>query len=1199
MPDESKLAYLQDLVAGHVDSFNFGTDEGLAYALKDILAKRMVLDDAAGTVLKVWLEDVRIARPSKEGGALLYPSEARERHMHYGGKLTATVCVESSLSGSVTKVSKTLGMVPVMVRSQLCNLSGLGPRDLIARHEDATELGGYFICNGIERCIRVLQIPRRNHMMAMQRSSFQRRGPLFSDKAVSMRCVGPDQTGHTLTLHYLVDGTAQVKLGIRKAEYFIPVVLLLRALKQTTDLEIYTSVLRGAHLGGDTFISDRCELSLAAVAPLRLFAREQCLAYLGSQFRAVLYDTAEDTPDEEVGRLLLRKHVLVHLESGRDKFAVLIEMMRKLYAFVAGQCGADNADALNNHEMLMGGHLMCAILKERLDMLLVGVRGQLRREHSTARTAALKDAVARADAKVLKKVLDRQVDVGKKLFYFMSTGNLVSESALDLMQVAGFTIVADKLNRFRYLSHFRSVHRGQFFTTMKTTAVRKLLPESWGFLCPVHTPDGAPCGLLNHMAAMAGVVTHHPKQRPQHQAGEGAGGGPTKSSSTTSVASLNSSRRGSSGGGGGGASVGASLAPTLASAAGKGQDLAGLVKNLVEWGVLPAGAGTVPPHTFKPVMVDGRVVGHASEDTLRLCEARLRRIKVAALRVDAAELVRAGHQFFLLGRTLRELSRDALGHYNALLEVTRVPEQRGGAFAGLFLGTHPARMLRPVVHLESGLVELIGPMEQTFLEIAVRPEEVRLGVDTHCELWPTSMLSLIASLTPFSDFNQSPRNMYQAQMGKQTMGTPAHNLRHRPDNKLYRILFPQAPIVQNVAQGTFMMDEYPHGANAVVAVISYTGYDMEDAMILNKSSYERGFGHARVYKTKLIDLTKEKSDAGFQLGNVYPAGHDKAGDLVCRGLGLDGLPSPGETIRQGQPLYCTVSSHETRIVKHKDAEEVTVEHVRLFSPDNGQTGFRKASITLSINRNPVVGDKFSSRHGQKGVLSILWPQEDMPFSESGMSPDVIINPHAFPSRMTIGMLVESMAGKAGALHGCFQESTPFTLQGDDEGQTAVDYFGQQLRAAGYNYHGSEPLYSGLQGTIMKADIYIGVVYYQRLRHMVSDKSQVRSLGPIDQVTRQPVKGRKRGGGVRFGEMERDSLLAHGTAFIMRDRLLNCSDRHVALICCGSMLAVSLRDGAVKCQLCGRANRWHAITVPYVFRFLCNELAAMGIKLEMS
>mmetsp|Transcript_13481 Transcript_13481/g.43049 ORF Transcript_13481/g.43049 Transcript_13481/m.43049 type:complete len:484 (+) Transcript_13481:1-1452(+) len=478
---------------------------------------------------------------------------------------------------------------------------------------------------------------------------------------------------------------------------------------------------------------------------------------------------------------------------------------------------------------------------------------------------------------------------------------------------------------------------------------------------------------------------------------------------------------------------------------------------------------------------------------------------------------------------------------------------------------------------------------------------------------------MVASLTPFSDFNQSPRNMYQCQMGKQTMGTPAHNWPHRVDNKMYRLQTPQVPIVQTRAQSEYMVDEYAAGTNAVVAVISYTGYDMEDAMIVNKASYERGFAHASVYKMKRVDLGDEapRGEAGRLRFGCPPRRQVRGRDGQVRAappredpsgsIQADGFPAVGQRLQPGDPLYCCLDSvtGKAKFGRHKESEPAVVEEVRLLGGDTSGPA-QVASIKLRFNRNPVVGDKFSSRHGQKGVLSMLWPQQDMPFTESGLVPDVIINPHAFPSRMTIGMLIESMAAKAGAMHGTFQDATPFRFH---ERQRAVDYFGEQLRAAGYNYYGSEPLYSGISGTVLKADIYVGLVYYQRLRHMVSDKSQVRATGPMNNLTRQPVKGRKRGGGIRFGEMERDSLLAHGAAFLLQDRLMNCSDRHLAVVCskCGSMLSTmalpraagsKAKAPAMECRSCGTTKTCKLVAMPYVYRYLANELAAMNIRMVM-
>lgn len=429
------------------------------------------------------------------------------------------------------------------------------------------------------------------------------------------------------------------------------------------------------------------------------------------------------------------------------------------------------------------------------------------------------------------------------------------------------------------------------------------------------------------------------------------------------------------------------------------------------------------------------------------------------------------------------------------------------------------------------------------------------------------------------------------------------------------------------------MDEYPNGTNVVIAVLAYTGFDMEDAMILNKSSYERGLAYASIYKTIKVDLQEESKMAGAS--NSAEEVRLKFGNKVKRdrvmhpNLGEDGLPQVGDSVNEGDALYCVVDnvSGYDRATKHKERETAYVQEVRALGRDSGKASENMASITLRFPRKPVIGDKFSSRHGQKGVLSIVWPQTDMPWTESGITPDILFNPHGFPSRMTIGMLVEMIASKGGALHGHFQEASPFTFHESGD-KVSIDYFGEQLQAAGYNYYGSEPLYSGVSGCAMHADLYVGVCYYQRLRHMVSDKYQVRSTGPTNELTRQPIKGRKKGGGIRLGEMERDSLLSHGTAFLLHDRLLNCSDKHIAYVCsrCGDLLTPTTERCTI--QTTGQSNSEiqnkpmlrlycrnpscvHAsgrddstdeavvpIILPYVYRYLVNELAAMNIKMKM-
>eukprot|EP01104_Vermistella_antarctica_P001539 TRINITY_DN115_c3_g1_i2.p1 TRINITY_DN115_c3_g1~~TRINITY_DN115_c3_g1_i2.p1 ORF type:complete len:1160 (+),score=268.09 TRINITY_DN115_c3_g1_i2:138-3617(+) len=1123
----------------HINSFNWFLEEGLPLAVKDLDVEE-IRDpkDPDGSSLKLKINEVQIGYPSKATYEdRLLPSECRVSGGSYGAPFFAVVSREIDGKPTGETIQKSLGKLPIMVRSSRCRLHKLPPAELIKCREESNEMGGYFIINGIEKIVRLLIQPRRNHPMALERGAYQKRGPTYTNMGVAIRCARPDQTTQTVVLHYLTTGNCTVRFLLNKQEYFVPIIIIMKALVDTTDREIYDTVIQGHN--DDTFLTDRVELILRDHKQTALNTKAETLSYLGKRFRPALPTAHQDWSDRKVGQHLITKHILVHLHSSRAKFDLLAFMLRKLYAFANGSICADSQDSPMHQELMLAGHIFNAIVKEKLQEWLASIKRSMLADMrgKNYKGEGIRDPV------LFKKGVDRAFKVGDRLDYFLATGNLISSSGLDMMQVSGYTILAEKLNYYRYLAHFRCVHRGSFFAEMKTTAVRKLLPEAWGFMCPVHTPDGAPCGLLNHLSSTCHVTV---KQMPVDT----------------------------------------------------------LLPLMCDLGMCPLTSSSSFSSSHLPVVVDGRVVGMIDVGLAPSAMKRLRHLKATN---D--------------GRVPQEL------------ELVLVLPTLRGEMAGVYMFGSPARMLRPVRYLATGDTEMIGTYEQVYLSIACMREDFQTGKTTHQELDPANILSIIASLTPFSDFNQSPRNMYQCQMGKQTMGTPFHSFPHRVDNKIYRIQTPQLPLVRTHDQDAFALDEYPIGANAIVAVISYTGYDMEDAMIINKSSYERGFGHASVYKTEMVDISDKRHNRQTKRFSLPEGG----GGSQYKGIGEDGLPTPGEHIENGQPLYSYFddSDGQHHVVKYKGKEEGFIEEVRMVGagPNNDQP--LRARIKYRMNRNPVIGDKFSSRHGQKGVLSQLWPQVDMPFSESGMVPDVIINPHAFPSRMTIGMLVESMAGKAGSLHGVYQDCTPFSF---DEQNTAVDHFGKQLTAAGYSYYGNEPMYSGIYGCEFHAEIFIGTVFYQRLRHMVGDKYQVRSTGPVNKLHRQPVKGRKMGGGIRFGEMERDSLLAHGTSFLMKDRLLNCSDLSKAYVCatCGSLLSptntpasvgakssssssstsqqpsflqmftagggeVAERAGSsasVRCVSCAEKADIRSVSMPYVIRYLAAELAAMNIRLSL-
>ena len=1132
---------MKNSVQAHVESFNTFANHILPRLPGHIPAVEAMFGDQE---LSVWIEELQLSKPVRKDDCIeprVFPYDCRESHQTYSGELSARVGVRIGGDG-VQYQTVALGGIPIMVGSSSCHLAGQSPAQLVSNKEDPDERGGYFVINGNEKVVRLLVQAKANHVHALIRPSFANRGPLYTKFATQMRCMRDDMTTQTLTLHYRKDGTCWIRFSILKNEYLLPMFLMLKALQEISDQELFERLTDG--MPEDTFVSERVLAMLEAQrnAYPGIQSQSDALTHLGEVFAIVLDEgrRPEKYSRKDLGRKVINRFMFVHSSNYFDKFNCLVLMFRKLVGLVRGDLRPDNADATDSHDVLLPGQIYGAILKEALE-------GSLQKCVQTLQKKARMSAYKKTEKgeqpsmptgsstpaypltlQLVVNALRSGSEVTRKTEYFLSTGNLSSKTGLDLMQVTGFTIIADKLNAFRYFSHFRSIHRGAFFAEMKTTTVRKLLPETWGFLCPVHTPDGGPCGLLNHLTALARLTVTAPDTE--------------KTSQVVSALYAN-----------GVAPITAKVAPVLS-----GKSSA--------W-----------------VTVDGRVVGKVHSELIDEVANRIRYAKRCGLE---------GVPF------------------DTEIVTVSMESAKIGLMPGIWLFTGPGRLTRPVVAISDEKREWVGPMEQIHMRIAVGNEHIKKFHDveenlpvshTHREVGPTSIFSFLAALTPFCNHNQSPRNMYQCQMLKQTMGTPYLNHPYRTDNKVYKICYPQAPIVrtQQFTDGNF--DIKPFGANAVVAVIAHSGYDMEDALVISKGSFERGFGHAHVYKQKVVDAFPDK----YGGANKYKFGNDLAAAGADPHLQSDGFPSIGVKVGEGSSLISITNSDTMvrRTEKYKDEEQGWLEQVNLIGGGGfgGLTdGAQRVSMKLRLPRNPVVGDKFASRHGQKGIMATLWPQQDMPYTASGITPDILFNPHGFPSRMTIGMLIEIMAGKAASLDGKpVVDATAFKTYAD--GRNAHDDAANTLLKHGYEYLGCEEMYSGIHGVVLKTHIFIGVVYYQRLRHMVLDKAQVRATGPIDPLTKQPVKGRKRHGGIRFGEMERDSILSHGAAFLLRDRLFNCSDAHIDSVCpsCGNILSgVTAERGAMPtCIACGVDCK--EVEIPFVFRYLCAELASMNIKMRLN
>ena len=502
-----------------------------------------------------------------------------------------------------------------------------------------------------------------------------------------------------------------------------------------------------------------------------------------------------------------------------------------------------------------------------------------------------------------------------------------------------------------------------------------------------------------------------------------------------------------------------------------------------------------------------------------------------------------------------------------------------------------------------GLIEYLDTEEEENSLIALFFEDLT-EKHTHLEISPAAILGICASLIPFPEHNRSDRNVYESGMAKQSLGIYAANYRLRMDTRAHLLHYPQKPLVKTHGMDAIKFNKRPAGQNFIIAVLSYRGYNMEDSIIINRASIERGLGRSsslRAYLSEERQYPGGQEDV-FTVPNPEVRGYKDT--IQYKHLADDGIVEPESQIdgRKGEVIIGRTSP--PRFLEERTDINLPTEHRRetstsmrfgesgtvdsvIFSENTD--GHRLVKVRMRSLRVPEIGDKFASRHGQKGILGNLENPADLPFNELGMSPDIIINPHAIPSRMTIGQLIEILGGKLAAASGDFVTATAFESK-------SVDQLMKELNEAGYQHYGKEALYDGRTGEKFQVEIFLGIAFYQKLHHLVNDKIHARARGPVQILTRQPTEGRSREGGLKFGEMERDCLIGHGTSLILKERLLDESDKTEVLFCeeCGFLAQFDQKLNKNHCPLCRDEVNVSKIEVSYAFKLLWQELMSMGI-----
>ena len=506
--------------------------------------------------------------------------------------------------------------------------------------------------------------------------------------------------------------------------------------------------------------------------------------------------------------------------------------------------------------------------------------------------------------------------------------------------------------------------------------------------------------------------------------------------------------------------------------------------------------------------------------------------------------------------------------------------------------------------IREGLVEFIDMEEiencmvaESIQDLETRKDNIRFS---HCEIHPCLMLGVCGSIIPFPDHNQSPRNVYEAAMCKQAIGLPMTNYLQRMDTLTHILNYPQKPICYTKASELLHFNELPSGINTVVAIACYSGYNQEDSVILNRGAIERGFFHSTFYRTYKDEEKKNMSamaEEKFCIPDVEVCMRTKYGSyehLDSNGMIKVGTKVKGNDIIIGKmtPVINKQFSSKKN-PKYKDTsvslranESGIIDNVLMTKNGNG---YNLAKIRMRDTRIPEVADKFASRAAQKGTVGLILDEQDMPFTEDGIIPDLILNPHALPSRMTIAQMIESVLGKIGSTKGKYFDATPFE-------NFDIENVIEQMKLIGFNPTGSEVLYNGMNGKKLKVEIFIGPTYYQRLKHMVNDKIHGRAFGPTTSITRQPIEGRSRQGGLRLGEMESQCLMAHGVSGFLKERTFECSDEFYVFICddCGTIAVANEEENIFECRMCSNKMRFSKINMPYATKLLFYELHGMSI-----
>ena len=1075
----------------------------------------------------------------------MYPIDARLRNLTYSSSLlidlTITIIEDPTNTKKIInrkQIKKiNIGKIPIMLKSKYCVLNN----NINNNSECKYDLGGYFIINGNEKVIVGQEKIAENKVYVFKANKNNSKYSHIAEiKSVSKKGFNsPKNCAIKFSNKDIIQGKT-LKVSIPHCRIDIPLFVLFRAFGIISDKEIIQCIVYDIDKNQDKVNLLKSSVEEGAFITTQTDALEYLLKYgtILGQPKDIKFSREKKL---QLFKEMLMRDVLSHTGTNLKTKALFLGYMTfKLIKCYLNEINFDDRDSYCNKRVETSGYLMAVLFRQYFTKLIKDMRNQFMKELNSNPWKDSKNLNIETiiNSNNLYKII-KSTTIESGLKYGLATGNWGIKSTNSRVGIAQ---VLSRLTYNSTLSHLRRINTPTE-KTGKLVPPRKLHNTQFGIVCPSETPEGGSVGLVKNMSIMTNI-TNKTSIEPILKILE-------ESPDIFNI--INCSYN----------------------------DIFNSTKIFIngEWIYITTDANTIY----------NKLIYCKRTSIINIYTSISFNIELNEINIftDAGRCCRPlylldNNKFIINNTDIKKLKSGEYTFNNLLLKSLN---------SNNYLIPNYKNEIKP------GCIEYIDTDESFYKLIALGPKDLKKKLNyTHCEIHPCLILGLLSSLIPFSNHNQSPRNTYQSAMGKQAMGIYMTNYRKRMDTMAHILFYPNKPLVNTRIGKLLPSDNVPSGLNVIVAICSYTGYNQEDSILINKGAVDRGLFNSTFYRTYKDDEKKIQSsgqeekfmkpDVTLTKG-IKPGSYDK--------LNANGFIEPNTFVTSNDIIIGKVLPIDKKTKKniYRDSSTFLRSNEsgfidKVYLNRNGE-GHKFCKVRVRSIRIPNIGDKFSSRHGQKGTCGLVVNEEDMPYTKDGVRPDIIINPHAIPSRMTIAQLIECILGKVCAVKGGYGDATPFM-------NTKVEDIANILPSYNLEASGNEILYNGFNGKQMDSKIFIGPTYYQRLKHMVEDKRHSRASGPMVLLTRQPAEGRARDGGLRFGEMERDCMIAHGSVNFLKERMLDVSDNYRTFVCnmCGLISAVNPEHNIYKCKSCDNYINFSEIRIPYACKLLFQELGCLMI-----